>query len=156
MFHVKHIVIFANIGVVNMFHDKFMSLAIEESKKAYLEGNVPVGAVIVNNGKVLSSFHNTKNTTNVSVYHAEILAIIDSCKKLGSWYLDECVMYVTLKPCYMCMAAIAESRISTVYYLLESNYSDNLLKNLSNINLIKMKNDNDYSKLMTSFFSELR
>ena len=104
----------------------FMNIAVSEARKAYFEGNVPVGAVIVKNNKVLSFSHNTKNTSNVSVYHAELLCIIDACKKLNSWYLDDCVMYVTLKPCRMCEAAIAESRIKNVIYLLDSNYSDNL------------------------------
>lgn len=133
-----------------------MNIAIDEAKIAFQEGNVPVGAVIVCNGKVIAACHNTKNTSNVAINHAEMLGIVEACKVLGSWYLNECDLYVTLKPCEMCMAAIAEARIRNVFYLLESNYSINLNKNISNINLNKIDCSNEYEKLMTSFFENLR
>ena len=135
--------------------NKYMKKAFDEAVKAYNEGNVPVGAVIVRDNEIISFSHNVKNTLGISVYHAEILSIIDACKKLGSWYLDECIMYVTLKPCKMCEAAIAESRIKKVVYLLESNYSDNLDVNISNINYEKL-NDNNYANLIKNFFKNIR
>ena len=114
----------------------FFDIAFNEAKKASLEGNVPVGAVIVRNGKVITSAHNTKNTSKIAVNHAEILCIIDACKSLDSWYLDDCIMFVTLKPCDMCLSAIAEARIKEVYYLIDSNYEVNLYKNKDNINVL--------------------
>ena len=134
----------------------FMKIALKEANIAFDEGNVPIGAVIVKNNQVISSCHNKKNTSNISVYHAEILCIIEACKKLNSWYLDDCTMYVTLKPCKMCDAAIAESRIKTVYYLMESNYSCNLDKNISKVRYNKIQLDNDYSQLVSKFFQKLR
>ena len=136
--------------------NKYMKKAIDEANIAYKEGNVPVGAVIVNRNSIVSFNHNKKNTENISVYHAEILCIIDACKKLGSWYLDNCDMYVTLEPCDMCKAAIAESRIKNVYYLVDSNYSDNLKTNINNINLNKLDDDTNYINLLSDFFKNIR
>lgn len=136
--------------------NKYMKKAIDEANIAYKEGNVPVGAVIVNKNNIVSFNHNKKNTENISVYHAEILCIIDACKKIGSWYLDNCDMYVTLEPCDMCKAAIAESRIKNVYYLVDSNYSDNLKTNINNINLNKLDDDTNYINLLSDFFKNIR
>ena len=135
--------------------NKFMKKALEEANIAYNDGNVPVGAVIVKNNRVIASAHNVKNSLRVSVYHAEMLCIIDACKSIGSWYLDDCSMYVTLKPCKMCEAAIAESRIKNVYYLLDSNYSDNLDVNISNISYKKLS-DEGYSNIISDFFKKIR
>ena len=135
----------------------FMKKAVEEAKIAYDEGNVPVGCVIVKNNKIISFSHNTKNTSKVSVNHAEILAIIAACEKLNNWYLDDCEIYVTLKPCPMCIAAIAESRIKKVYYLLDSNYIDNIDKNISKVSFEKIDIKNtEYLNLISSFFNNLR
>ena len=136
--------------------NRYMKIALDEAKKAYNEGNVPIGAVIVKDNKVISFAHNVKNSLNVSVYHAELLCIIDACKYLKSWYLDDCIMYVTLKPCKMCEAAIAESRIKEVVYLLNSNYSDNLDVNISNICYKKIESDQKYADTMSNFFKNIR
>lgn len=135
---------------------EFMELAIEQAKIAFNNGNVPVGAVVVRNNEVLSCCYNKKNTENVAVYHAEILSIIDASKKIGTWYLDDCDIYVTLKPCDMCMYALAEARIRNVYYLLDSNYVDNLNKNYNKINVNKMDDVYDYNDLISAFFKKLR
>jgi len=95
---------------------KYMEMALEEAKKAYKNGDVPVGAVIVKDNKIISKAYNKKEKNNVSVYHAEILAIIKACKKLKTWRLDGCSLYVTLEPCLMCSGAIIHSRISKVYF----------------------------------------
>ena len=135
---------------------EFMELAIEQAKIAFNNGDVPVGAVIVRNNEVLSCSYNKKNTENVAVYHAEILSIIDASKKIGTWYLDDCDIYVTLKPCDMCMYALAEARIRNVYYLLDSNYVDNLNKNYDKISVNKMNDVYEYSGLVSDFFKKLR
>ena len=134
--------------------EKYMKTALEEAKKAYANGDVPVGAVIVNNDKIIAVAHNTKNSTQISINHAEILAIRKACEVLKSWYLDDCIMYVTLKPCSMCEAAIAESRIKKVVYLLDSNY--NLASNVDDITYIKSSDIYGYSDMVSDFIKRLR
>ena len=135
----------------------FIDIALDEAKKAYSEGNVPVGAVIVCNNKLIACAHNTKNTSKIAVNHAEILCIIEACKKLNSWYLNDCELFVTLKPCDMCIAAIAESRIHKVYYLIDSNYDVNLNKNKDNIIFDKIDYNNDeYLSMLSAFFMDKR
>lgn len=133
-----------------------MNVAIEQAEIAYSKGDVPIGAVIVKNNEIVSKSYNMKNILGVSVFHAEILAIIDACNSLNTWYLNDCELYVTLKPCDMCMNAIAESRISKVFYLIDSNYSDNLASNYNNIIINKLSFKNNYSELLSNFFSNLR
>ena len=93
----------------------YMKLAIEEAKKAFNKGEVPVGVVIVKNGEVIACQHNLKEEKMLTIAHAEILAIEEASKKLNNWRLSGCKMYVTLEPCPMCAAAIAQSRISKLY-----------------------------------------
>lgn len=95
---------------------KFMQLAISEAKKAATENEVPVGAVIVKDGVVLAAAHNMREQKQNALSHAEIEAINSACKKLGSWRLDGCEMYVTLEPCPMCTGAIINARIKTVIF----------------------------------------
>ena len=96
--------------------EKFMKLALKEAKKAYDKGEVPVGAVIVKNGEVISRAHNLKEIKNDTTNHAELLAIKKASKKLNSWRLTDCEMYVTLEPCPMCAGAIINSRLDRVVY----------------------------------------
>ena len=95
--------------------EKFMKEALKEAKKAYKKDEIPVGAVIVKDNKIIARAHNLKESKNNSVYHAEILAIQKACKKLNSWRLLDCEMYVTLEPCSMCAGALINSRIKKVY-----------------------------------------
>ena len=95
--------------------EKFMKEALNEAKKAYEKLEVPVGAVIVKNGKIIARAHNEKETKFDTTKHAEILAIQKASKKLKSWRLIDCDMYVTLEPCPMCAGAIINSRIRKVY-----------------------------------------
>lgn len=97
------------------YNEYFMRLALKNAIKAYMEDEVPVGCIIVKNNEILSSTYNTKNATKCAINHAEILAIQEASKKLGTFILDDCVMYVTLEPCLMCTGAIMQSRISKVY-----------------------------------------
>lgn len=94
----------------------FMAQAIDEAKKALKKNEVPVGAVIVKNDKIIARAHNLRETENQATYHAEILCIQKACKKLGSWRLDDCDLYVTLEPCPMCAGAIINARIRSVYF----------------------------------------
>ena len=96
--------------------EKFMKEALKEAKKAYEKEEVPVGCVIVKDGKIIARAHNLKETKYDTTKHAEILAIQKASKKLKSWRLIDCDMYVTLEPCSMCAGAIINSRIRKVYY----------------------------------------
>ena len=95
--------------------EKFMKEALKEAKKAYDKLEVPVGAVIVKDGKIIARAHNLKETKFDTTRHAEILAIQKASKKLNSWRLLDCEMYVTLEPCSMCAGALINSRIKKVY-----------------------------------------
>lgn len=92
-----------------------MQEAIKEAKKAYKKLEVPVGAVIVKNGEIIAKAHNLKETKYDTTKHAEILAIQQASKKLKSWRLIDCEMYITLEPCTMCAGAIINSRIKKIY-----------------------------------------
>lgn len=95
--------------------EKYMKEAIKEAKKAYDKLEVPVGCVIVKDGKIISRAHNLKETKKDTTNHAEIRAIQKASKKLNSWRLINCEMYITLEPCPMCAGAIINSRIKKIY-----------------------------------------
>lgn len=96
-------------------NEKFMKEALKEAQKAYEKLEVPVGAVIVKDGKIIARAHNQKETKKDTTKHAEILAIQKASKKLESWRLLDCEMYITLEPCSMCAGAIINSRIKKIY-----------------------------------------
>ncbi len=102
-------------------NDKYMEIAISEAKKARKSGEVPVGAVIVKNDKVIAKAHNLVEKKRNCLLHAELVAIKKASKKLKNWRLLDCTMYVTLEPCKMCKSAISLSRISKVIYSSDSN-----------------------------------
>lgn len=93
-----------------------MKQALQLAYESALEGEVPIGAVIVKNGEVISTGRNRREYGKNALYHAEIEAIDNACKKLGGWRLWECDLYVTLEPCPMCAGAIINARIRNVYY----------------------------------------
>ncbi len=94
---------------------KFMKEALKEAKKAYNKLEVPVGAVIVKDGQIIARAHNLKESKKDTTKHAEILAIQKASKKLDSWRLLDCEMYVTLEPCTMCTGAIIQARVGKLY-----------------------------------------
>ena len=95
--------------------EKFMKEALKEAKKAYEKLEIPVGAVIVKEGKIIARAHNLKESKHDTTKHAEILAIQKASKKLESWRLIDCDMYVTLEPCSMCAGALINARIRKLY-----------------------------------------
>lgn len=97
-------------------HKKYMDLALEEAQKAYELDETPIGAVIVQNGKVIARACNRRNTDKNSLAHAEIMAIQKACEYVGDWRLEECTIYITLEPCPMCAGAIVQARIPQVVY----------------------------------------
>lgn len=142
----------------------YMNLAYNEAKKAFYANEVPVGAVIVQNNKVIAKSHNTKIIDNNVCSHAEILALIEATKRIGDWRLSDCDMYVTLEPCPMCAGAILNSRIRRIYIGSESNIkaNKNVLYSILNnkeynhySEIVYLKNEN-CSKILTDFFSSKR
>lgn len=95
--------------------EKYMKQALGEAKKAYDKLEIPVGAVIVKDNKIIARAHNLKETKKSATAHAEILTIQKANKKLNNWRLLDCDMYVTLEPCQMCMGAIISSRVKNIY-----------------------------------------
>ena len=94
---------------------KYMKQALRQARLAYAHGEVPIGCVIVYDGKVIGRGYNRRNTDKCTLSHAEITAIKRASKKIGDWRLEECTMYVTLEPCQMCAGAIVQARIPTVF-----------------------------------------
>lgn len=97
-------------------HETYMLEAIKEAKKAEKIDEVPIGCVIVKDTKIIARAHNKRESSQQSIAHAEILAIQKACKKLNTWRLEDCTLYVTLEPCPMCAGAILQSRIPYVVY----------------------------------------
>ncbi|MDF2865840.1 MAG: CMP/dCMP deaminase zinc-binding [Clostridia bacterium] len=143
--------------------NKFMRAALNEAKKAYSKREVPVGAIIVKDDVIIAKAHNLREHKNTSLAHAEILAIEKACKRLKSWRLDGCTMYVTLEPCLMCAGAITQSRIKNVVIgaLDEKN---GVIESIANVFDIKtttkveyeIENTEECSKIISTFFKELR
>ena len=132
--------------------------------KAYLKGEVPVGAIIERNGKIISKAYNKRERNQIATHHAEILAIQKACKKLKSWRLDDCNMYVTLEPCPMCAGAIINARIKNLFYAVTDQSSGgiskfNILENTLNhtTNSTHIKEFEEENKtLIKNFFKEKR
>jgi len=99
-----------------MNHEEYMKVALEEARKAYDKNEVPIGAIIVKNGEIIARAHNTRETDQSTLAHAELIAIQRANETLQSWRLDSCSLYVTIEPCQMCSGAIIQSRIENVYY----------------------------------------
>lgn len=97
-------------------HEYYMSLALEEARKAFMLDEVPVGAVIVKNDIVISKGHNLRETMKNALSHAEIIAIEKACRTLGGWRLLGCDLYATLEPCSMCTGAAVNARINRIIY----------------------------------------
>lgn len=96
--------------------NKFMKIALGEANKAIEAGEMPVGAVVVKDGKVIAIGHNVRNEFHDPTLHAEIVAIRKACELLKDWRLTDCDLYVTLEPCVMCSGAIINSRMRSVYF----------------------------------------
>jgi tRNA(adenine34) deaminase len=97
-------------------HEAFMRLALAEAEAALSEDEVPVGAIIVHQQRVIAAAHNQREQLRDPTAHAEMIAITQAAESLGSWRLEGCTLYVTLEPCPMCAGAIVQARIPTVVY----------------------------------------
>lgn len=143
--------------------NKFMAEAIKEARKAAAAGEIPVGAVVVCDEKIIARGHNKREASQIATKHAEIIAIEKACKKLKSWRLDDCEIYVSLEPCPMCAGAIANARISKLYFAAEEKTSqDGLLEKI--ISSARLNHKVEYgftpceeaSKILTDFFKNKR
>lgn len=145
-------------------HEEYMEIALQEAQKAYDLKEVPIGAIIVCDDKIISKAHNRKETTNKVTAHAEILAIEKANEKLGSWRLDRCTLYVTIEPCPMCAGAIIQSRIKEVVYGSQDIKGGahqsvvNIFENAFNHRVIVTPNvlKEECKNIIQKFFRELR
>ncbi len=116
--------------------DKFMQAALKCAQKAMDEGEVPIGAVVVCDGKIISRGHNRRTKRQIATAHAEIEAIEKACKKLKSWRIPECEIYVTLEPCPMCLGAMLNARIKKVYYGAPEGKGRSMTEQIAASNLV--------------------
>lgn len=143
--------------------NKFMASALKCAEKALTEGEVPIGAVVVLNGRVIARGHNRRTKRQIATAHAEIEAIEKACKKLKSWRIPECELYVTLEPCPMCMGAALNARIKKIYYGAPEDKGRSLTGELANANLLNHTveveggvMEAECRAILSRFFSEMR
>lgn len=146
-------------------HEKYMRQAIRLAKKAWVNGDVPIGCIIVYEGKIIARGYNRRNLDKTTLAHAEILAIKKASKVLGDWRLEDCTMYVTLEPCQMCAGAIVQARIPRVVIGC-MNPKAGCAGSIINLLDIKQFNhqvetmkgilEDECSDMMKLFFAELR
>lgn len=148
-----------------MNKEDYMKLALKEAQKAYDELEIPVGAIIVKDGKVIAKAYNEKEKKQDATKHAEILAIQRASKKLKNWRLYDCDMYVTLEPCSMCAGALIQSRIRKIYIGAMDEKTGscgsvlNLLKDYKFNHNVYMEYGvckEECEKILKDFFKELR
>ncbi len=145
--------------------EKYMKEALKEAKKAYKKLEIPVGAIIVKNGEIIARAHNIKEEKKDTTKHAEIIAIQKASKKLDSWRLTDCEMYVTLEPCAMCAGALIQSRIKKVYIGAMDDKTGacgtvlNLLEDYKFNHIVEVEKNicmEECEKVLKDFFKELR
>lgn len=145
--------------------EKYMKAAMTQAKKAYALGEVPIGCVIVHEGKIIGRGYNRRNTDKNTLAHAEIPAINKASRKIGDWRLEDCTLYVTLEPCQMCSGAIVQARIPEVVIGCMNPKAGcagsilNILENDSFNHQVKVTRgvlEQQCSDMLTQFFKELR
>ena len=148
-----------------MEEEKFMKQALKEAKKAYQKEEVPIGAVIVKDGKIIARAYNLKEVKHDTTEHAEIRAIKKASKKLGAWRLSDCEMYTTLEPCPMCAGALIQARIKKVNIGTMDEKTGacgsvlNLLKDHKFNHQVEVEYgilENECKEILQDFFKELR
>ena len=144
---------------------KYMKAAIAQAKRAYRLGEVPIGCVIVRDGKIIARGYNRRNTEKSTLAHAEIQAIRKASKVIGDWRLEDCTMYITLEPCQMCAGAIVQARIPRVVIGSrnpKAGCAGSILDLLHvpafnhQVELEEGVLQEECSEMLTSFFRELR
>ncbi|HIY77811.1 MAG TPA: nucleoside deaminase [Candidatus Borkfalkia excrementavium] len=142
---------------------KYMRAALKKAEKGLSEGEVPVGAVVVCEGKIIGSGYNRRARTQMASSHAEMYAIDKACRKLGSWRLENCDLYVTLEPCPMCMGAALNARIRKVYFGAYEQKGRSMTEALAASNLLNHTLEveggvleGECSSLLSGFFRDMR
>ena len=142
---------------------KFMREALKRAKKGLSQGEVPVGAVIVFKGKVIASGYNRRTKTQMATSHAEMYAIDRACRKLKSWRLCDCDLYVTLEPCPMCMGAMLNARIRNLYFGAYEQKGRSMTAELAASNLLNHTleveggiMEEECSAILSGFFKTMR
>ena len=133
----------------------YMSIALKEAKKAYKKEEIPVGAIIVKNNKIISKAYNKKEKSKNVIKHAEIIAISKACKKLKNWRLEDCEIYVTMEPCMMCCGAIQQSRIKKIVYGVK-NENFGFTAKMKNVEIIPEICERECKNLIQAFFRKRR
>ena len=145
--------------------EKYMREAIRQAKKAYALGEVPIGCVIVHEGKIIGRGYNRRNTDKNTLSHAEITAIRKASKVIGDWRLEECTLYVTLEPCQMCAGAIVQARIPKVVMACmnpKAGCAGSILNILDmpqfnhQVEAVRGVLEEECSQMLKTFFKELR
>ncbi len=143
--------------------NKFMKAALKCAQKAFDEGEVPIGAVVVCNGKIISRGHNRRTKKQIATAHAEIEAIEKACRKLKSWRIPECELYVTLEPCPMCMGAMLNARVKKVYFGAYEAKGRSMTEQIAESNLLNHRIEveggvmqEECSRTLSTFFSQMR
>lgn len=153
------------MAVIKNIQEKYMKEALKQAKKAYDLGEVPIGCVIVHQGKIIGRGYNRRNTDKNTLSHAEITAIRKASKVIGDWRLEECTLYVTLEPCQMCSGAIVQARIpETVIGCMnpKAGCAGSILNILEmpefnhQVAVTRGVLEQECSKMLTTFFAELR
>ena len=136
-------------------YEYYMNIALKEAKKALKYNEIPVGAVIVKNNKIISKGYNKREKTKNVTQHAEIIAITKACKKIKNWRLDDCDIYITMEPCMMCSGAIEQSRIKKIIYGVKNeNYG--YTNKLKNIEIISQICEEKCKSIIQNFFKKRR
>ena len=145
--------------------EKYMREAIRQAKKAVANGDVPIGCVIVKDGRIIARGYNKRNARKTTLAHAELIAIEKASKKVGDWRLEDCIMYITLEPCQMCAGAIVQARIPKVVVGAmnpKAGCAGSIL-NLFNVTAFNHQVEfvhgvlkDECSSLLTDFFKDLR
>lgn len=140
-----------------------MKSALKEAQKAFDDGEVPIGAVVVLDGKVISRGHNRRTKKQIATAHAEVEAIEKACKKLKSWRIPECEIYVTLEPCPMCMGAMLNARIKKCYFGAPEAKGRTLTAEIAGANLLNHVIEveggvmqAECAEILQKFFREMR
>ncbi len=140
-----------------------MQAALDCAAKALKKGEVPIGAVVVSGGKIISRGYNKRTKKQIATAHAEIEAIEKACKKLKSWRIPECEIYVTLEPCPMCMGAMLNARIKKVYFGAYEAKGRSMTAQLAESNLLNHRIEveggvmrEECAQILSSFFSRMR
>lgn len=145
--------------------EKYMREAIRQAKKAYALGEVPIGCVIVHDGKIIGRGYNRRNTDKSTLSHAEITAIRKASRVIGDWRLEECTLYVTLEPCQMCAGAIVQARIPKVVMACmnpKAGCAGSILNILDmpqfnhQVEAVRGVLEEECSQMLKTFFKELR